>query len=435
MNPGRPRFWRIGFTVALMLACGGTSAASVQGHAASGTTEDEVARHGAQRLDLLQAQLLLATGQLGAAREAYQQLRGNMADSAEPMSGLAAVARDSGRSRLSRSLLAEALLLAPEDPALAQALAAQDRARAPRLRLDVDQRFQRAGGGSRADISTSEASIQAGIGDAWRVGATQGVAYVAARRTQRANGAIGNFSGIRERTEVFVQHEWLEGQSLTAMLFGNEWSAGFGLLGRLPDDSGQTSLRAEYRRPIWEFVEAIIAGATRDRVAVERVQRFTHRLSARIDAALNRYGIPRDDDDVLRSATLRGELRLDAIADVRGLSIAYVLDAEYVLRRDRRSLPGGGTAHPLPIVDREVHAGLLSFGDSIGGEPGAGRFNWRGSAGYGADRYGLSGPLAFASLAYVRGPLEASLRAGYVRNIGRSSGETFSIGATLAWIF
>ena len=434
MTAAWPSLRRIGIAAALILACGGTGARA-QDNPPPAATEADVARQGALRLDMLQAQLLLATGQLGAAREAYQQLRGNMADSAEPMSGLAAVARDSGRTRLSGRLLAEALLVAPDNPALAQALAAHERARVPRLRFDLDQRFQRAGGGSRADITTGETIVQAGIGDAWRVGATQGVAYVNARRTQRANGAVGNFSGIRERTEVFLQHEWPEGQSLTAMLFANEWSAGFGLLGRLPDDSGHTSLRAEYRRPIWEFVEAIIAGATRDRVAVERVQRFTHRLSARIDAALNRYGIPRDDDDVLRSATIRGEVRLDAIGDVTGLSIAYVLDAEYVLQQDRRSLPGGGTAHPLPISDREVHAGLLTYGDSIGGEPGEGRLNWRGSAGYGADRYVLSGPLAFASLGYMRGPVEFSLRAGYVRNIGRSRGETLSVGATLVWVF
>jgi hypothetical protein len=428
----------LGITVALISIVGGLGAVRAQGVPPANVAPDaaeEVARQGALRLDLLQAQLLLATGQLSAAREAYQQLRGNMADSAEPASGLAEVARSSGQSRLSGALLAEALLLAPDNPAIAQALAANQRARAPRLRFDLDQRLQRGGGGSRADITVGEVGGQAPIGDAWRVGATQGIAYVNARKLQRANGTIGNFSGVRERTEVFVQYERIEGQTFTATVFADEWSGGFGLMGRFPDDYGQTSLRAEYRRPIWEFVEAIIAGATRDRVAVERMQRFSERLSARIDAALNRYGIPRDDDDVLRSATLRGEVRLDTLGDVRGLSLAYVLDAEYVLRRDQRTAPGGGNFLALPIRDREVHAGLLAYADTFGDAQAEGQFTWRTSIGYGADRYGLSGPLAFASVGYVRGAFEVSLRAGYVRNIGRATGETTSFGVGLTWVF
>lgn len=396
----------------------------------------EVARQGDLRLRLLQAQLFLLTGRFGEAREAYRALQPDMPASAEPAAGLGAVARETGRARLARAYYREALLLEPENAPAAEALAALERDRAPRLRADIEQRFQRGGiGADRADITIGEAGGHWNIGEAWRVGVTQGLAHVDATNVRRANGRVADFAGDRIRTEVFATHEWPEGQTLTASVFANEWSGGFGLAGRLPDDWGHTGLRAEYHRPVWDFVEAIVDGAVRDRVAAERFQRFTPRLTGRIETGYNRYGIPRDDDDLLRSATVRAELRLDRIGGIAGLSIAYALDAEYVIDEKNRVDAAGFAYQPLPIVDREVHAGLIGYGGSHGSVNGNGRLTWQVNGGYGADRYGRSGPLVFGSLGYAVGSFEAVLRAGYVRNIGRSQGETTIIGAALAWVF
>jgi hypothetical protein len=399
-------------------------------------TPADTARQGEVRLRLLEAQLHLLTGRLGDARTAYERLRADLPESADPLVGLGTVAHQTDRLRLAQSMYREALLLDPANPSLAASLAAIERDTGPRLRADIEQRFQRGGiGSSSADITVGEVGGHWNIGDAWRIGAIQGVAHVNASQVQRADGAVTDFTGDRIRTEVFVRHEWTEGASLTASVFANEWSGGAGLLGRLPDDTGQTTLRAEYRRPIWDFVEAIIDGATRDRLAAERFQRFSPRVTGRIEVGVNRYGIPRDNDDLLRSATVRGDLRLARIGGIAGLSLAYALDAEYVLSQDRPLNAAGQPYQPLPIVDREVHAGLIGYGGSHGTPDGDGRLTYQVTVGYGVDRYGRSGPVAFGSVGYAVGAFEVLLRAGYVRNIGRSEGETTTLGAALAWVF
>lgn len=396
----------------------------------------EEARQGELRLRLLDAQLMLVTGRLTAAREAYLGLRADMPRSADPVAGLAAVARETGRGRLAREFQREAILLEPTNSALQQGLAALERDRASRLRGDVEHRIQRGGIGSdKADITIGEVGGHWNIGEAWRVGATQGLAHVDATNVRRPSGAVRDFSGDRIRTEIFVQHEWREGATVQASIFANEWSAGLGLSGRLPDDWGYTGARIEYRRPVWDFVEAIVDGAVRDRIAAERFQRITQQFTGRLEVGLNRYGIPRDDDDVLTSATLRGELRYGDIGGIAGLSIAYALDAEYVIDETLRRDATGASFQPLPIVDREVHAGLLGYGGTRGTPDGGGRFTYQVQAGYGADRYGRSGPVAFGTLGYAVGAFEVAIRAGYVRNIGRSQGETTILGASLAFLF
>lgn len=399
-------------------------------------TDPEVVRQGEVRLRLLQAQLNLLTGRYEDARDAYRALSLELPSSAEPMAGLGAVARETGRMRLARSHYQEAVRRDPDDRSAAESLAALERDRAPRLRADVEQRFQRGGtDASSADITVGEVGGAWNVGEAWRVGFAQGLSYVDADGVQRADGRVTPFTGSRVRTEIYATYEWLEGVSVTGSLYANEWSAGFGAAMRLPDDSGRTGLRVEYHRPIWDFVESIIEGAVRDRVSVERFQRITSALTLRLEGGYNRYGIPRDDDDVVQSATVRGELRLDQIAGVTGLSVAYALDGEYVTHDTTRFTAAGTPYQVLPVVDREVHAGLVSYGQTIGTPTEGGRLVWQVTAGYGADRYGRPGPLAFATLGYAEGNFEVAMRAGYVRNIGRSEGETTTLGLTLGWLF
>ena len=71
----------------------------------------------------------------------------------------------------------------------------------------------------------------------------------------------------------------------------------------------------------------------------------------------------------MQSVTVAGELRLPDVAGVRGLSVAYVLDGEYVVERERRVDASGALYQPLPVVDREVHAGTVSYGGARGGAP------------------------------------------------------------------
>jgi hypothetical protein len=57
------------------------------------------------------------------------------------------------------------------------------------------------------------------------------------------------------------------------------------------------------------------------------------------------------------------------------------------------------------------------------------------SAGYGVDRYGRAGPILATVLTYPLEKAELGLRAGYVKNIGRSPGTTAIFAVSLTWRF
>ncbi len=395
----------------------------------------EMAEQGEFRLRLLEAQLLVLTGRLGEARQQYQALRAAMPERAEPVSGLASVEHQAGRWRRSMALYREAVLLDPADPSLAATLAAIERERAPRLRAEFEYRHLEHG------VSTAEADTVIGevggfqaFGEGWRLGVTFGLAHVSASQLQRANGAVGPFSGERQHFELFVQYDAPGGATVIGSVFGTEETAGVGLRAQLPDDSGFTTLRADYHRPNWDFVESIVEHGTRDRLAVGRFQRLLPGLTARLEAGFNRYGIP-DDEDLVRTWSVTGELRLSDIGGIKGLTVAYGLDSEYVSHRSVRHDSAGNVFLPLPVLDREVHLATVGYVGSLGSGMEAGRLVYQAYGGYGADRYGRSGPLVSAIIGYSIGSFEFQLRASYVNNISRTRGTGTTVGGVLTWVF
>src|SRR5205823_3604838 len=125
-----------------------------------------------------------------------------------------------------------------------------------------------------------------------------------------------------------------------------------------------------------------------------------------------------------RTVSVNGEVRFCNLAGIRGLSLAYVLDAEYVFKQAEKTAPNGSQFTPLQLVDREVHAVTLAYAGSLGSTSGRGLFTYEIAGGYGADRYGKPGPLAGAALGYSIGNFDGRARASYVQNIGRSGGMT-----------
>ena len=390
---------------------------------------------GALRLRLLDAQLLAQEGQTAAARAKMQALLPDMRDSPEPLAGLAGLDQSLGRWRLARSEYAEALRFDPGNPSIGDAVAAIDRAQASRVRVDIESRQTEGGlGAGRATALIEGLSGHHLFGDGWRVGFASDLAHVNAQQVQRANGVVSTFRGTRGRTEVYLQHDGLDGNVFTGSLFSNGDTVGGGLRAELPDEFGMTSVRAEYRRPDWDFFQSIVDQGTRDRLSIARRQQFGSDLSARLEVALNRYNIEHAPD-VARTVSVNGELRLGRLAGVRGLSVAYVLDGEYLFKQAERTGPGGTRYKPLQLVDREVHALTLGYAGVLGHSAANGLFTYELSGGYGVDRYGKFGPLAGAVLAYSVGQFEVRARASFVQNIGRSRGMTSIFGTSLTWLF
>ncbi|MDO9711749.1 hypothetical protein [Paracraurococcus lichenis] len=411
------------------------------GTASASPTDEPAARSAATdagqslRLRLLAAQLLVQTGRLSEARTEFAALRGEMPDSPEPLAGGAAIEQRTGRWRQALALYQQALLLDPGEPANIAALAALERVVAPRLRADLEYRETQGGVGTgRASATVGGLSGQQRFGEGWRLGLVTEIAGVTAAQVQRRDGTVGPFSGERQRGELFLQYDALAGQVVVGSLFLGDTALGAGLRAELPDSSGVTALRAEYRRPNWDFFQSMINYGTRDRLAVGRRQQLISNLSGRLEVGVNRYGVA-GDRDVTATTSLAGELRLGEIGGLRGLSAAYILDAEYLLRQDERTGPDGQRFTPLQIVSREVHALTLGYARTWGASPAEGMANLELSGGYGVDRYGKAGPLLAGSVGYVRGRFELRLRGSYVENIGRARGTTSVFGGALTWYF
>jgi tetratricopeptide (TPR) repeat protein len=390
---------------------------------------------GELRLRLLEAQLLAQTGQLAEARRRFEELRQAMPESAEPLNGLAGAAWRTGRWRQALGLYREALLIDPTDRWVADAAEAIERVHARRFRTDLEYREIRGGVDTgRATVVTGGIGGHQPFGDGWRLGFSFDLAYVDASQVRRTDGSIGSFSGLRHRAEMFVQHDGLDGKVFAGSLFVTGDTPGFGVRAELPDDRGVTTLRAEYRRPNWDFVQSLVGDGTRDRLAAGRRQQFTGDLTGRLDIGANRYGIE-GDRDAASTFTVGGELRLGNLAGFRGLSTAYVFDGEYLLGRDERIGAGGQSFAPLHIVDREIHAATVGYSGARGTSAAEGVLTYEVSAGYGVDRYGKAGPLVSGVLGYALGSVEVRLRGGYVQNIGRARSTNTVIGASLTWIF
>jgi len=412
---------------------GSRAPAGGDGRLAEAAAEDD---QGELRLRLLEAQIQAQTGQVAEARQGFEALRRDMPASPEPLNGLAGLALRGGRWRQALALYEEALLLDPGEPGATAAVRAIERAAGSRLRAEIEYRETQGGlGTGRSTAVIGGIGGHQRFGAGWRLGFATDVAQVDALQVQRQNGTVGSFSGDRHRAEVSLQHDGLDGLVAAGSLFLTGDTPGFGLRAELPDDRGVTALRAEYRRPNWDFFQSLIENGTRDRLAVGRRHQLTTDLTGRLELGANRYGI-QGDRDVAGTISLNGELRLGNLAGNRGLSAAYVLDGEYLLRRTERTGADGQRFAPLQIVDREVHALTLGYagvwGDSTAER---GLVTYELSAGYGVDRYGKAGPLVAGTLGYTLGRLEVRLRGSYVENIGRARGTTTVLGGALTWTF
>jgi hypothetical protein len=402
---------------------------------AASTTDATGDKAGALRLRLLGAELLAQSGQLGTARENFGALILAMPDSPEPINGLAGVHQRTGRWRQALALYRDAQKLDPEDPSITATIAAIERSKAGRLGVEFEYRRTEGGDGvGPATAAIGGISGEQPFGEGWRLGFSHNLAQVNAAQVQRSNGTVGSFIGPRQRSEFFLQHDDLDGTVTAASVYLTGDMPGFGARAELPDDSGTTFLRADYRRSNWDFFQSLVNNGTRDRVSAGRRQQITEKLTVRLDAGTNRYGFE-GAPNLASTATITAEARLGDLGGVHGLSAAYVLDGEYVLGQAERTDANGKRFYPLQIVDREVHAAVLAYAGALGSRTDDRGLGYEVSAGYGVDRYGKAGPILAARLTYNLRDIELAVRAGYVRNIGRSPGSTAIIALSLTWFF
>jgi hypothetical protein len=402
--------------------------------AGSEAPSTEADKEGAERLRLLGAQLLARTGQVSEARRQFGDLILAMPGNPEPMTGLAGVEQTAGSWRQALALYQKAHQLDPEDPSITDAIGAIEHEHAPRLRADFEYRRTSGSGTGISTAAIAGLSGQQNFGDAWHLGISINTAWVDASQVQQPTGAIESITGLRQRSELSLQHDALNGIVAAASAYLTGETPGVGIRGELPDDYGTTFLRADYRRPDWDFFQSIVDNGTRDRIAIGRRQPIIQDLTARLDVGANRYSL-QGAPNLATTTTVNGELRLANLAGVHGLSIAYVLDGEYLNKIATGINANGQSFNRIDILSREVHAGVIDYVGSWKSGTNGGTLNYELSAGYGVDRYGKPGPIVAAVLTYPLGDLELGLRAGYVNNIGRTAGSTAIFAGSLTWFF
>ncbi len=392
-------------------------------------------RTGALRLRLLRAQLMLQDQQLTSARGSFSRLRALMPEQAEPAAGLAAVEWQAGKWRRSLQHYRDASALGGETPDLISSRAIIERSQASRVSVGLDERRSH-GGTLTAPVNVSVAELRGvqRLNEAWRINLEADWAQVRTDAVRRTSGAIEAFSGQRSRGLIAAQYDALNGAVMIGSLFLSNSAPGLGISYRRPDDHGVTHIVMEGRRENWDYVEGLVDGASRDRFAIGRTQRFSTDLGGRIEIGANRYQ-RRDEGQLGRSASLFAELRLNRLGGIAGLSAAYSVTGEYVSDQTIRVSASGDRYAPLPLVNREVHSLTLGYVQRSKGTSSSGVFVFDGYAGFGSDRYGLSGEIVGASLSYVKGPVEISFRLSHVRNVGRSRGTSDSMGAVMAIYF
>ena len=191
----------------------------VQPGAATGEAAASGPDAGELRLRLLDAQLLARTGDTAAAREKLQALLPQMPDSPEPLAALAGIDAQQGRWRLALSEYQKAQSLDPGNPAIQDAIASINREQGSRVRTDLEYRQTDGGLGTGSATAVIEGlSGHQVFGDGWRIGFTSDLAQVNADQVQRVNGSVTSFAGTLGRTEIYLQHDWLEGQVFGALL-------------------------------------------------------------------------------------------------------------------------------------------------------------------------------------------------------------------------
>ena len=174
-----------------------------------------------------------------------------------------------------------------------------------------------------------------------------------------SDGRIGNYDVTRQRGELYAAANLGSGERLQGSLFANNDTLGGGGYFDFANPLGHTQLLAEYKRPYWDFIEAVYDHATRDRVGAKHYAMLTPTLSLGLEGSFNRYNIEGDDDvaeTVLARANLIQQLQ-PMTASQPYLGVGYGFDGEYRTEKpELRPDAGFGAYYALPVYTREVHA-------------------------------------------------------------------------------
>lgn len=386
------------------------------------TAEEEQQRQQELRLQLLYARLELETGQEQQALTRLNTLQAHYPKDPQLLSYSANAENYTGNWTRALGLLEEAQNLTPTNQDVATLKRDIERLHADNV--NVDYEWKRSGSSDEYITSVGgkvRVTNKVEIGGNFQHDQVNGSAI---RRP--IDGKIGDYEAEKERGEIYAAYHFDNGGRLQGSAFVNNETPGGGVYYGFNNPLGRSEVLAEYHKPYWDFVEAVKADATRDRVGIKHTANITNKTSMSAEASANRYNI-KGESNVAQTALLRANVVHQLRSQQPYLGIGYGFDGEHVLDKTYRNSSVATKYSPFPINSREIHnvSAIVAHNltDSTRAEL---------VAGYAYDRLGQNGPAVEGRVTQELGEdVEAQVRARYGIDSNNSANTSSTVGGNL----
>ena len=243
-----------------------------------------------------------------------------------------------------------------------------------------------------------------------------------------SDGVIADDEYSKQRGEVYISSYTDAGSRHKFSLLGNSSSLGAGYAYAFNNSLGRTDIIFDLNRPYWDFVEAAVEDAGRDRIGLTHSAQLSDTVSFFGETSLNRYNI-QGDANTASSYLLRMSF-VKKINDAQPyFGLGYGFDGEYMIDKEYRRDAGNNVYSTFPLTAREIHFVSAIFqhaftqtltGDLV--------------AGYAFDRLGDHGPSVEGKLTQeLTDSLEAQVRARYGLETNNSDDNASTVGGHLLW--
>jgi Flp pilus assembly protein TadD len=379
----------------------------------------------ALRYELITARLELETGQVQAATARLQTLVEKHPKDAQVLGFAANAENYAGNWPEALQLLKEARAASSENEDVALLDKDIRRLHGPEVRLDFEW--------IKRGHNNEYVTTLAGLAEVTRnvdIGANLQNDDAHAKNVRRVDGRVGNFSGNRQAAELYMRYHREPGQLWQLSLFDNNDSPGLGAYMSFVNPLGQTEVTTEFRRPYWEYTEAVLDDAMRSRIGLIQTVKPTTKLTISGGPGLNRYDV-KSNDDVMTTASADLDVAYRLIDAEPYLALGYSLDGEYVLN-EKKAFDSTGDFTPLfPLRTREIHFVSLRGGWEFD------EFTYtEGMAGWGIDRFGGNGPAFEGKFTHeFTESLDAQLRAYWGLDTSNTNNNLSRVGGYVRWRF
>lgn len=395
------------------------------------SAQERIEREQALRLQLLYARIEQQMGETEKARERLAVVQQYYPEEPKLIAARAAIESADGNPYEALDMIKNAQTLAPQNEDYSRMAAALNQVGGTKNFVKLDHEYRSYG---ENDEQITTLSGAARVTNRAEVGLILKNDEMEMQNIRRgSDGRVDDWSASRQQAEIYAAYYLDGGARAQVSLFANNDTAGAGLYYNFknPVFGGRSEVLGEYRRPYWDFVEAVFEDTTRDRVGMKHVAQLTPNTSLGLEGSVNRYNTS-VDDGVANTGLIRANIVHAFQQSGPYLAVGYGFDGEYIFGDpDTRRSPFGVVYQTLPVTEREVHAvtGIVR-GDITPTTHGLL------VAGWAYDRLGEHGPLVEGRLTQdITENVEAGVRARYGLYTNDTDADAINVGAHLQYNF